>query len=75
MSKKLYVVRSEKNADTPITDEIKAKDASTPGAVAQPLAQTSGEGAPRRKRGRSFLLGASAIILVAAGAYYGHDYW
>ncbi|NLS06118.1 HlyD family secretion protein [Rhizobium sp. P32RR-XVIII] len=31
---------------------------------------------PSRKRpGRALLLGASALVLVAGGVYYGHDYW
>ncbi|MDR6634744.1 membrane fusion protein (multidrug efflux system) [Phyllobacterium sp. 1468] len=30
---------------------------------------------PVRKRGRRLLFGTAAIILVAAGVYYGHDYW
>ena len=30
---------------------------------------------PVRKRGRRLLLGTAAIVLIAAGAYYGHDYW
>ncbi|MGZ2486329.1 membrane fusion protein (multidrug efflux system) [Rhizobium pisi] len=29
----------------------------------------------RKRRGRGLLLGATAIVLIAAGAYYGHDYW
>ncbi|MDR9818148.1 HlyD family secretion protein [Rhizobium hidalgonense] len=33
------------------------------------------EPAVRKRRGRGLLLGASAVVLIAAGAYYGHDYW
>jgi len=29
----------------------------------------------RKRLGRSLLLGAAALAIVAAGAYYGHDYW
>ncbi|MBX4936297.1 HlyD family secretion protein [Rhizobium binae] len=29
----------------------------------------------RKRRARGLLLGATAIVLIAAGAYYGHDYW
>ncbi|MEK1895975.1 MAG: HlyD family secretion protein [Rhizobium sp.] len=29
----------------------------------------------RKRPGRSLLLGAAALAIVAAGAYYGHDYW
>jgi len=29
----------------------------------------------RKRRGRGLLLGATAAVLIAAGAYYGHDYW
>ncbi|MBB3913444.1 HlyD family secretion protein [Rhizobium fabae] len=29
----------------------------------------------RKRRGRGLLLGATAVVLIAAGAYYGHDYW
>ncbi|MDQ0558966.1 membrane fusion protein (multidrug efflux system) [Rhizobium mesoamericanum] len=29
----------------------------------------------RKRPGRSLLLGAAAIAIVVAGAYYGHDYW
>ncbi|EJC83975.1 multidrug resistance efflux pump [Rhizobium leguminosarum bv. trifolii WSM2297] len=29
----------------------------------------------RKRRGRGLLLGAAAVTLIAAGAYYGHDYW
>ncbi|MBB3659050.1 membrane fusion protein (multidrug efflux system) [Rhizobium sp. BK650] len=40
-------------------------------AVAAPAAE-----APARKRGgRSLLLGAATIAIIAAGAYYGHNYW
>ncbi|MGO4567162.1 HlyD family secretion protein [Rhizobium sp. 2YAF20] len=41
--------------------------------TAQPLA--TGEAPARKRGGRSLLLGATAIALIAAGAYYGHDYW
>ncbi|AHG48659.1 hemolysin secretion protein D (plasmid) [Rhizobium leguminosarum bv. trifolii CB782] len=33
------------------------------------------EPAVRKRRGRGLLLGATAVVLIAAGAYYGHDYW
>ncbi|MBB4237356.1 HlyD family secretion protein [Rhizobium esperanzae] len=33
------------------------------------------EPAVRKGRGRGLLLGATAIVLIAAGAYFGHDYW
>ncbi|MBB3593142.1 membrane fusion protein (multidrug efflux system) [Rhizobium sp. BK529] len=40
-------------------------------AVAAPAAE-----APARKRGgRSLLLGVAAIAIIAAAAYYGHNYW
>ncbi|MFS2177944.1 HlyD family secretion protein [Rhizobium pisi] len=29
----------------------------------------------RKRRGRGLLLGATAVVLIAAGAYYGNDYW
>jgi membrane fusion protein (multidrug efflux system) len=41
--------------------------------AAQPIA--TGEAPVRKRGGRSLLLGATAIALIAAGAYYGHDYW
>lgn len=50
-------------------------DAGKPLRVAEPAAPVA-EAKPTRKRGgRSFLLGATAVALIAAGAYYGHDYW
>lgn len=49
-------------------------DAGKPLRVAEAATPSAAE--PSRKRpGRALLLGASALVLVAAGVYYGHDYW
>jgi membrane fusion protein (multidrug efflux system) len=51
-------------------------EAAKPARVAEATKTVAAEGTPSRKRGgRSLLLGATAIALIAAGAYYGHDYW
>ncbi|TCL71061.1 membrane fusion protein (multidrug efflux system) [Rhizobium sp. BK251] len=50
-------------------------EAGKPLRVAE-AAPAAAAGQPARRRtGRSLLLGASALVLIAAGAYYGHDYW
>ncbi|MBB4191815.1 membrane fusion protein (multidrug efflux system) [Rhizobium aethiopicum] len=64
------------NAVTETVDEAipASLDAGTPHHLAEPSAPASGEKTVR-KRGRSLLLGATALMLIGAGAYYGHDYW
>ncbi|RDJ08756.1 HlyD family secretion protein [Rhizobium grahamii] len=50
-------------------------EAGKPLPVAAPVAASEGKQARKRRPGRSLLLGAAALAIVAAGAYYGHDYW
>ncbi|PZM15087.1 HlyD family secretion protein [Rhizobium tubonense] len=51
-------------------------EAAKPAKIAEALPATAAGETPIRKRGgRSLLLGATAIALIAAGAYYGHEYW
>ncbi|MDP9629084.1 UNVERIFIED_ORG: membrane fusion protein (multidrug efflux system) [Ensifer adhaerens] len=50
-------------------------DAGKPPRVAE-LAGSAAEARTARKRsGRSLLIGATALALIAAGGYFGHDYW
>ena len=50
-------------------------DAGKPPRVAE-LAGSAAEARTARKRsGRSLLIGATALALIAAAAYFGHDYW
>lgn len=50
-------------------------DAGKPPRVAE-LAGSAAEARTARKRsGRSLLIGATAFALIAAGGYFGHDYW
>ncbi|TBF24544.1 HlyD family secretion protein (plasmid) [Rhizobium leguminosarum] len=50
-------------------------DAGQPPRVAEAAATVAEEKPARGRGGRSLLLGATALVLIAAGAYYGHDYW
>lgn len=47
------------------------KPVHVPDAITTPRANET----PVRKKGRRLLFGTAAILLIAAGAYYGHDYW
>ena len=49
-------------------DEAKPAEAQQPAAAAQPAA-------PEKKKGRSFVLPVVAIALLAAGGWYGYQYW
>ncbi|WP_432761561.1 HlyD family secretion protein [Rhizobium calliandrae] len=55
--------------------EAPAMDAGKPD-VSVELARIAVEEKPAaKKRGKSFLLGATALAVIAAAAYYGHNYW
>ncbi|KQO75792.1 HlyD family secretion protein [Rhizobium sp. Leaf262] len=49
-------------------DEAKPAEAQQPAAPAQPAA-------PEKKKGRSFVLPVVAVALLAAGGWYGYQYW
>jgi membrane fusion protein (multidrug efflux system) len=67
------------NNSAPTTEAVaeaspETLEGSKPLRVAEAATPPAAE--PSRKRsGRALLLGASALVLVAAGVYYGHDYW
>jgi membrane fusion protein (multidrug efflux system) len=75
------------DGDMVMTQQLKALNNNSPAAettgkvrVAEPAvppAEAAAEPkAPARRRGgKSILLGATALVAVAAGVYYGHDYW
>ncbi|MGO7410864.1 HlyD family secretion protein, partial [Rhizobium ruizarguesonis] len=50
-------------------------DAGKPPSITEVAAPVAEEKPARRRGGRSLILGATALVLIAAGAYYGHDYW
>ncbi|MBB3407062.1 membrane fusion protein (multidrug efflux system) [Rhizobium sp. BK316] len=51
-------------------------DAGKTPRVAEPAATAPTADAPARKRGgRSLMMGVAAIAIIAAAAYYGHNYW
>jgi membrane fusion protein (multidrug efflux system) len=69
---KVHVLNAGKQA--PVA-EAPAMDAGKPD-VSVELARIAAEEKPAaKKRGKSFLLGATALALIAAAAYYGHNYW
>ncbi len=43
--------------------------------VTEPAAASATEAPVRKRGGRSLLIGVAAIAIIAAGAYYGHNYW
>ncbi|KQW67221.1 HlyD family efflux transporter periplasmic adaptor subunit [Ensifer sp. T173] len=49
-------------------------DAGKPPRVAE-LAGSAEARTARKRSGRSLLIGATALALIAAAAYFGHDYW
>lgn len=67
------------NNSVPISEAVaevspETLEAGKPLRVAEAATPSAAE--PSRKRpGRALLLGASALVLVAGGVYYGHDYW
>ncbi|MBB3541773.1 MULTISPECIES: HlyD family secretion protein [unclassified Rhizobium] len=68
------------NNNAPATETVaeiapETLEAGKPLPVAAPVAASEGKQARKRRPGRSLLLGAAALAIVAAGAYYGHDYW
>jgi membrane fusion protein (multidrug efflux system) len=72
---KLHALNNN-SAPSAKTDAAPVLEAAKPARVAEASPPQAAE-APtsRKRRGRSLLLGATAIALIAAGAYYGHDYW
>lgn len=77
MAKTLHALNNNAPASETVTESQPAPtmDAGTPARVAEPAQPAAAEGRPARKRGRSLLTGAAAIAVIAAGAYYGHQYW
>ncbi|WP_208249642.1 HlyD family secretion protein [Rhizobium sp. T1470] len=67
------------NNSAPTTEQVveAAEETLEAGRPLQAEAPRAAAKAPqsRRRPGRSLLLGAAALAIVAAGAYYGHDYW
>ena len=54
---------------------VPTAEAGSPVRIAEAPQPSASDEKPVRKRGRRLLLGTAAIVLIAAGAYYGHDYW
>ncbi|CAN7714438.1 hemolysin D [Ensifer sp. NM-2] len=50
-------------------------DAGKPPRVAELAGSAAEARAARKRSGRSVLIGATALALMAAGGYFGHDYW
>ncbi len=50
-------------------------DAGKTPRVTEPAAAPAAEAPVRKRGGRSLLIGVAAIAIIAAGAYYGHNYW
>ncbi|MDR6666243.1 HlyD family secretion protein [Rhizobium sp. 1399] len=50
-------------------------DAGKTPRVTEPAAAPATEAPVRKRGGRSLLIGVAAIAIIAAGAYYGHNYW
>jgi len=50
-------------------------DAGRPLRAPEPVVAPADEKPARKRYGRFALLGATALVVIAAGAYYGHDYW
>ncbi|MEK1901717.1 MAG: HlyD family secretion protein [Rhizobium sp.] len=50
-------------------------DAGMTPRVTEPAAAPAAEAPVRKRGGRSLLIGVAAIAIIAAGAYYGHNYW
>ncbi|WP_416067925.1 HlyD family secretion protein [Rhizobium sp. ZK1] len=79
--KKLYALNSDAApADMPATEATAETTPATLDAgkmprVTEPAAWPSTEASVRQRSGRSLLIGVAAIAIIAAGAYYGHNYW
>ncbi|WP_454850878.1 HlyD family secretion protein [Rhizobium binxianense] len=71
-TKKLHALNSNLAPAAEAEPAAPAMEAGKPLHVAEPPAAAE---KPARKRGRSLLFGAAAVALIAAGAYYGHNYW
>lgn len=76
--KKLHALNN--NNAAPATEVAEGQvpetlEAGKPVRVAEAVAPAVAGQPARRRTGRAVLLGASALLLIAAGAYYGHDYW
>ncbi|WP_271897872.1 HlyD family secretion protein [Candidatus Phyllobacterium onerii] len=54
---------------------VPTAEAGSPVRIAEAPRPSASDEKPVRKRGRRLLFGTAAIISLAAGAYYGHDYW
>ena len=73
MENKVHVLNANKQAPT-AEAPAPTMDAGKPGISVEPV-QVAAEEKTTRKRGKSFLLGATALVVIAAAAYYGHNYW
>ncbi|MBB4567058.1 HlyD family secretion protein [Rhizobium leucaenae] len=72
MENKVHVLNASKQepvAEPPVMDAGKPD-------VSVELARIAAQDKPAaKKRGKSFLFGATALAVIAAAAYYGHNYW
>ncbi|MGO8023569.1 HlyD family secretion protein [Rhizobium leguminosarum] len=73
--KKLHALNNNTAVENTAEAAPASLDAGQPPRVAEAAATVAEEKPARRRGGRSLLLGATALVLIAAGAYYGHDYW
>ncbi|WP_445945037.1 HlyD family secretion protein [Rhizobium sp. CB3060] len=69
---KVHVLNASKQA--PVA-EASTMDAGKPDVTVELMRIASEEKPAAKKRGKSFLLGATALAVIAAAAYYGHNYW
>ncbi|MDV4182834.1 HlyD family secretion protein [Rhizobium brockwellii] len=74
-TKKLHALNNNTAIETTAEAAPASLDAGKPPRVAEAAAPAAEEKPARKRGGRSLLLGATALVLIAAGAYYGHDYW
>jgi membrane fusion protein (multidrug efflux system) len=79
--KKLHALNNNAApADMPATETTgeatpATLDAGKTPRVTEPAAAPAAEAPVRKRGGRSLLIGVAAIAIIAAGAYYGHNYW
>ncbi|MFW8642538.1 HlyD family secretion protein [Rhizobium beringeri] len=73
--KKLHALNNNTAVETTAEAAPASLDAGKPPRITEAAAPVAEEKPARKRGGRSLLLGATALVLIAAGAYYGHDYW
>ncbi|TAY82316.1 HlyD family secretion protein, partial [Rhizobium leguminosarum] len=74
-TKKLHALNNNTAVETTAEAAPASLDAGKPPRVTEAAAPVAEEKPARKRGGRSLLLGATALVMIAAGAYYGHDYW